>query len=94
MGWRPICIVVAGVALMLTLSLLSGVERARADCLYAEVFVERKNESTVYPLGSDPCLTPTSGGWMFFGGPVDVGHEGVPSGAPKRVYVDVRIPVP
>lgn len=70
-----------------------GTSEASADCLYAEVFVERQNNPTLYPLGPNPCLTSTPGTWMLFVGPVDVGHD-VPDGAPKRVYVDVRVPVP
>lgn len=84
-------VVAAAVVGVVASSLHTG--SARADCLYGEVFVERQNASTVYPLGSNPCLTPTSGTWMVFVGPVDVGHD-VPDGAPKRVYVDVRVPVP
>lgn len=83
-------IVAASVCLALTF-LLTG--PARADCLHAEVFIERQNDTTVYPLGPDPCLTPTSGAWMLFLGPVDAGHD-VPDGAPKRVYADIRVPVP
>lgn len=78
------------------LALLLGVvpgAPAEADCLHADVYVERQNESTIYPVGEDPCLTPTSGTWMLFVGPVDVGHD-VPDGAPRRVFVDIRVPVP
>lgn len=67
---------------------------ARADCVHAEVFVERQNAATVYPIGSNPCVTPTPWNQGLEVGPVDVGHTGVPDGVPKRLYVDIRIPAP
>lgn len=83
-GLMPLVFVIVGVL---------GVEPVEADCLYADVYVERQGASTVYPVGEDPCLTPTPGTWLLLVGPVDVGHD-VPDGAPKRVFVDIRVPLP
>lgn len=87
--WRLVAVAVLGTAAMAS---PGATVRAKADCVYVDAYVERENDSTVYPLGPDPCRLPTSAEWMVFV-PVDVGHD-VPEGAPKRVFVDVRIPVP
>ena len=66
---------------------------ARAECVYGLAYVERENASTIWVLGPDPCVYPTSWNQVVFAGPVDVGH-GMPDGAPNRVFVEVRVPIP
>ncbi len=67
---------------------------ASAECVYGLAYVERQNAPTVYVLGPDPCVHPTDWNQVVFGGPVDVGHDNMPDGAPNRVVVEVRVPVP
>lgn len=66
---------------------------AHAECVYGLAYVERENASTIWLLGPDPCIHPTGWNQVVFAGPVDVGHD-MPDGAPKRVYAEVRVPVP
>lgn len=74
-------------------ALLSTAPPARGECVYGLAYVERENAPTIWLLGPDPCVYPTGWNQVVFAGPVDVGHD-MPEGAPNRVYVEARVPVP
>lgn len=89
---RRLCIGI-GIVLSLVWGFAGAASPARAECIYGLAYVERENAETVWLLGPDPCIHPTSWNQVVFVGPVDVGHD-MPDGAPNRVYVEVRVPIP
>ena len=66
----------------------------RAECVYGLAYVERENAPTIHVLGPDPCVHSTDWNQVVFVGPTDVGQSGMPDGAPNRVVVEVRVPIP
>lgn len=67
---------------------------ARADCVYVEFYVTRRNADPMYPLGDDPCVHPTA--WDTLADPSDqhTDEHDLPDGTPDGYYVKVGLPVP
>ena len=67
---------------------------ARADCVYVELYVTRRNADPIHPLGDDPCVYPTS--WDTLTDPSDehTDDHDLPDGAPDGYYVKVGVPAP
>ena len=66
---------------------------ARAECVYALIYVTREQAPPIYVHGPNGCVTPTP--WyqeVFLPGHLTL--TDLPPGAPNGYFVDIRIPVP
>lgn len=88
MGWS------IAVAVTTVVPALNALPAARADCVYFEFYVTRKNAEPIDPTPGDPCLYSTD--WETLVGPSDEHTETneLPDGTPNGYYFMIGVPVP
>lgn len=83
----------AGMAVV-ALGLGPGAAPASAECVYAEFYVTRANDTPIWVVGeNDPCLYPTPWTWGILL-PGDSTQGGLPDGTPNGYHRDIRVPLP
>lgn len=81
-------------AMAVSLVGIGGAPPARADCVYAEVYVTREGDTPIWVVGeNDPCITSTPWTWQI-SDDSDLTRTGLPNGTPNGYHRDMRVPLP
>ena len=96
-GLRPVGsgrLVACGGLAASVLGMGPGASPARAECVYAEVYVTREGDTPIWVVGeNDPCIYPTPWTWAVTEQD-DATSTNLPPGTPNGYYYDIRVPIP